>query len=565
MVRQDTRTPPGKGPIAQQLRLYSGLVLFVFAATHFLNHALGNISLDLAQKAQDLRIVVWWSWPGTILLYGALLLHVGFALYRIAMRRTFKMPAWEALQIVLGLAIPYLLIRHIAMTRGAVTRYHSFLDYQHELSVLWPGSGLTQSFLLVIVWLHGCIGLHFWLRLKPWYPNWRGTLLALAVAVPILSLTGWINAARRLVLEGQFQLKVTAEQTAELQVLADAGRIVFFSLLLLAVAVSLLRQFGAIGKRPITVHYLGEKSVRARPGPTLLEISRMKGVPHMSVCGGRARCSTCRTLIVSGGGNLPQPGPTEQQVLQRIHAGKNVRLACQVRPASDLVVRPLLNGGAAFPREGLQDRYRWGTEQPVVVMFVDLRGFTALSEGRLPFDVVFILNRYVDSVVRVIRKHNGMIDKVMGDGIMALFGVESGMAAGSRSALAAIVDLAEELKRVNRDLAAQLSAPLRIAVGLHGGSAILGRIGLDGRNGVASGLTALGDVVNVASRLEGVAKEQNALAAISLDVLKASGAGLDPFMPLLQVPIRGRLAPLDVACPASTAPILAALDRAAAA
>ncbi|WP_106751554.1 adenylate/guanylate cyclase domain-containing protein [Pannonibacter carbonis] len=563
MARQDTRTPPGKGPIAQQLRLYSGLVLFAFAATHFLNHALGNISLDLAQKGQDLRIVVWWSWPGTILLYGALLLHVGFALYRIAMRRTFRMPAWEALQIVLGLAIPYLLIRHIAMTRGAVTRYHSFLDYQHELSVLWPGSGLTQSFLLVIVWLHGCIGLHFWLRLKPWYPNWRGTLLALAVAVPILSLTGWINAARRLVLEGQFQLKVTAEQTAELQVLADAGRIVFFSLLLVAVAVSLLRQFGAIGKRPITVHYLGEKSVRARPGPTLLEISRMKGVPHMSVCGGRARCSTCRTLIVSGAGNLAQPGPTEQQVLQRIHAGKNVRLACQVRPATDLVVRPLLNGGAAFPREGLQDRYRWGTEQPVVVMFVDLRGFTALSEGRLPFDVVFILNRYVDSVVRVIRKHDGMIDKVMGDGIMALFGVESGMAGGSRSALAAIVDLAEELKRVNRDLAAQLSAPLRIAVGLHGGSAILGRIGLDGRNGVASGLTALGDVVNVASRLEGVAKEQNALAAISLDVLKASGAGLDPFMPLLQVPIRGRLAPLDVACPSSTAPILAALERAA--
>ncbi|MFN7166148.1 MAG: adenylate/guanylate cyclase domain-containing protein [Pannonibacter sp.] len=565
MARQDTRTPPGKGPLAQQVRLYAGLILFAFAATHFLNHALGNISLDWAQKGQDLRALVWQSLPGTVVLYGALLLHVGFALYRIAMRRTFRMPVWEALQILLGLAIPYLLIRHILMTRGAATRFDAVVDYQHELSVLWPGSGLTQSLLLVIVWLHGCIGLHYWLRLKPWYPNWRGTLLTLAVAVPVLSLTGWINGARRLVLEGQFLLKVTPAQTAELQILADAGRIVFFSLLTLAIAVSLLRQFGTIGRRPITVHYLGEKSVRARPGPTLLEISRMKGVPHMSVCGGRARCSTCRTLIVSGAGNLAQPGPTEQQVLQRIHAGKNVRLACQVRPGADLVVRPLLNGGSVVPREGLQDRYRWGTEQPVVVMFVDLRGFTALSEGRLPFDVVFILNRYVDSVVRVIRKHNGMIDKVMGDGIMALFGVESGMAAGSRSALAAIVDLAEELKRVNRDLAAQLSAPLRIAVGLHGGSAILGRIGLDGRNGVASGLTALGDVVNVASRLEGVAKEQNALAAISLDVLTASGAGLDPFLPLLQVPIRGRVAPLDVACPAGTGPILAALERAAAA
>ncbi|WP_208995916.1 adenylate/guanylate cyclase domain-containing protein [Pannonibacter tanglangensis] len=565
MAKPEMRTPPGKGPLIQQIRLWSGLILFVFATGHFLNHALGNVSVDWAQTMQDMRLAIWWTWPGTALLYGALLVHVGLALYRIASRRTFRMPAWEAVQLLLGLAIPYLLIRHILMTRGAVVRYDAVMDYQHELSVLWPGSGLTQSLLLVIVWLHGCIGIHYWLRLKPWYPNWRGTLLTIAVAVPILSVTGWINGARRLVLEGQYMLKVTPQQTAELQVLADAGRIVFFALVLLAIAISLLRQFGGLGRRPITVHYLGEKSVRARPGPTLLEISRMKGVPHMSVCGGRARCSTCRTLIVSGASDLPAPGTTEQQVLQRIHAGKNVRLACQVRPAADLVVRPLLHGGTMVPREGLQDRYRWGTEQPVVVMFVDLRGFTSLSEGRLPFDVVFILNRYVDSVVRVIRKHDGMIDKVMGDGIMALFGVESGMAAGSRSALAAIVDLADELKRVNRDLAAQLSAPLRIAVGLHGGAAILGRIGLDGRNGVASGLTALGDVVNVASRLEGVAKEQNALAAISLDVLTASGAALDPFLPLLKVPIRGRTAPLDVACPASPGPILAALDRASAA
>ena len=181
-------------------------------------------------------------------------------------------------------------------------------------------------------------------------------------------------------------------------------------------------------------------------------------------------------------------------------------------------------------------------------MFVDLRGFTSLSEGRLPFDVVFILNRYVDSVVRVIRNHNGMIDKVMGDGIMALFGIESTFEQGSRDALQAVVNLAAELKHVNRDLAAQLNGPLRIAVGLHGGPAILGRIGLDGRNGVASGLTALGDVVNVASRLEGVAKEHNATCALSRDILDASGLWLEPLRPFHQVPIRGRKEPLEVAC-----------------
>lgn len=548
MAPRQMRTPPGNGPLQQQLRLYSGLILFVFASTHFLNHALGNISLDWMQKGQDLRLIIWWSWPGTVALYGALAVHVGLALWRIAARRTFRMPVWEAIQILLGLSIPYLLIRHIYMTRGAVEVYHAYMDYQHELSVLWPGAGVTQSLLLMLVWLHGCIGIHFWLRLKPWYPRWSGTLLTLAAAVPVLSLTGWINGARRLVLEGQYQLKVTAEQTAQLQVYTDISRVVFFSLLLLALIISLVRQLAPAGRKAFTVHYLGEKTVRARPGPTLLEISRMRGVPVMSVCGGRARCSTCRTLIVSGNAELHAPGETEAHVLKRIHAGKNVRLACQIRPETDLVVRPLLHGGTAIPREGLQDRYRWGTEQPVAVMFVDLRGFTALSEGRLPFDVVFILNRYVDSVVRVIRSHNGMIDKVMGDGIMALFGIESTLEQGSRDALQAIVSLSAELKHVNRDLASQLSGPLRIAVGLHGGPAILGRIGLDGRNGVASGLTALGDVVNVASRLEGVAKEHNATCAVSRDILDASGLWLEPLRPFHQVPIRGRKEPLEVAC-----------------
>lgn len=548
MARRQTRTPPGTGPLLQQLRLYSGLILFAFASTHFLNHALGNVSLDWMQKGQDLRLIVWWSWPGTVALYGALTVHVGLALWRIAARRTLRMPVWEALQILLGLSIPFFLIQHIYMTRGAVEIYHAYLDYQHELSVLWPASAVTQSLLLVLVWLHGCIGLHFWLRLKSWYPGWRNVLLTLAVAVPVLSLTGWINGARRLVLEGQYQLKVTAEQTAQLQVYTGISRMVFFSVLGLVVTVLLIRQLAQGGGKTFTISYLGEKTVRARPGPTLLELSRMHGVPVMSVCGGRARCSTCRTLIVSSSASLPAPGETEEHVLRRIHADGNVRLACQIRPQADLVVRPLLPGGAVIPREGLQDRYRWGKEQQVTVMFVDLRGFTSLSEGRLPFDVVFILNRYVDSVVRVIRNHNGMVDKVMGDGIMALFGIESSFSQGSREALEAVVSLEAELDRINQELAAHLNGPLRVAVGLHGGAAILGRIGLDGHNGVASSLTALGDVVNVASRLEGIAKEHNAVCAISLDVLEASGAWQEPLQPFYQMPIRGRQQPLEVAC-----------------
>jgi len=186
------------------------------------------------------------------------------------------------------------------------------------------------------------------------------------------------------------------------------------------------------------------------------------------------------------------------------------------------------------------------------VMFIDLRGFTSLSEGKLPFDVVFILNRYVDGVVRIIGKNGGMVDKVMGDGVMALFGVEAPFESGVRAAVATISDLTEELQRVNADLAGHISTPLRVAVGLHGGTAILGRIGLDGKSGVASGLTALGDVVNVASRLEGVSKEENAMAAISSEIIEAAGLQINGNVTRRSVVVRGRQAPLDVICISET-------------
>ncbi|MEP2455715.1 adenylate/guanylate cyclase domain-containing protein, partial [Roseibium sp.] len=479
------RHPPGAGPIEQQLRLYAGLVLFVFVSLHFLNHALGNISLAAMSWGQDLRYSIWHSRIGSWVLYGAMFTHVSLALWKIAKRRTFKMPVWEAVQIALGLLIPYVLIQHIVSTRGAEVAFNSYIDYQHELSVLWPNHAFLQSSLLIIVWLHGCIGLHYWLRMKSWYAAVRAPLLLLAVMTPLLALTGWISAARRLVLEGQVKVNVTASQKAELLAITEAARGVFYAIAAGILLFFILRKVADALRHRISIRYLDKRTIKTAPGPTLLEISRMKGIPHMSICGGRARCSTCRTLILSGQATIKEPGNTEAQVLKRIGASSNIRLACQIRPTSDMTVRPLFSVGRAISGEGLLDRYRWGVEQKIAIMFIDLRGFTSLSEGKLPFDVVFILNRYVDGVVRIIKNNGGMVDKIMGDGIMALYGVETSFEAGVHSALATLADLSEELRRVNDDLSGHLNTPLRVAVGLHGGTAILGRIGLDGKNGVA--------------------------------------------------------------------------------
>jgi adenylate cyclase len=127
---------------------------------------------------------------------------MGFALAKLVTRRTWRMPPWEGAQVGLGLAIPFLLIGHILANRGLniVADYEDV--YQNVLLQLWPGAAWRQSLLLLVVWLHAMIGLHHWLRIKPWYARWTPALLAFAVLVPTLALTGWIEGARRVATMG---------------------------------------------------------------------------------------------------------------------------------------------------------------------------------------------------------------------------------------------------------------------------------------------------------------------------------------------------------------------------
>ena len=110
-----------RGDSLQRLRLASGLILFAFAATHFLNHALGLVGLEAMHTAQEWRTAVTRSWPGTIVLVSALIVHILLGLYKLAKRETWRMPRWEAAQIAFGVAIPFLLFPHIVNTRIAHT------------------------------------------------------------------------------------------------------------------------------------------------------------------------------------------------------------------------------------------------------------------------------------------------------------------------------------------------------------------------------------------------------------------------------------------------------------
>lgn len=356
-----------RGSFEQKLRLVSGLILFAFAATHFLNHALGLISLEVMHDAQLLRTTATRSTPGTIVLAAALATHIALALLKTARRKTWRMPRWEAVQILLGLAIPFFLIPHIVNTRIAHQYFNIDDSYLYELVRLWPDSALVQTLLLLTVWIHGCLGLHYWLRLSDQYQRISPVLLVVAIAVPILAFAGFAVSGR---LAGDIMsdpealaaLKArsnwpNAEDSAGLAWLRLTARLVFYAVVAAAVALAISRQLSQrVFSRSMRIAFVDGPTIEAKPGKTLLELSRAAGIPHASVCGGRGRCSTCRVRIEKGQDELPPPAGAEVLTLASIGAPSNIRLACQLRPTKDLSVaivsRPTVPGP---PQESFVD------------------------------------------------------------------------------------------------------------------------------------------------------------------------------------------------------------------
>jgi adenylate cyclase len=309
--------------LGTRLRLASGLVLMTYVATHLINHALGIHSLQAMERGLALFGGVWRSWPGTILLYGALLTHVALVVHKLYRRRSLKMPAWEVVQIVLGLTIPFFLVAHIIGTRGLHQLEGVDDSYAYVLAVLWPDGAPRQSLLLIIVWLHGCIGLHFWLRLKPWYRTARPLLLALAVLLPTVSLIGFVDGGRELRAiaaadPAWLQAKARADNWPDPSTAAwvyEAERHV-----LTGFAALLLVTFGSRGVRALVerargrvrVRYPDGTTVALGPGTSLLEASRAAGIPHASVCGGRGRCSTCRIRSRTGSSDCRRLPPARR-------------------------------------------------------------------------------------------------------------------------------------------------------------------------------------------------------------------------------------------------------------
>jgi adenylate cyclase len=529
------------------LRLTTGLVLFTYITAHLLNHALGLVSLEAAEAGMEYAIEVWYSLPGTLILYGAAVIHFLLALWAVYERRTFRLPPAELLRIALGFTLPILLIGHYANTRLAYDMFGLSSDYTRVVANLWVADSQgMQLGLLAPGWLHGCMGLYFAFNRRALFRQLRFVLFAVALLLPVFSALGFLAMGRELATNTTAAAAAIdylgPAHVAERLAIAKwrnallAGYFAIIGAAFGARAIRNLLERG--GKRLVSISYPG-RTVRVPRGWSVLEASRGFHLPHASMCGGRARCSTCRVRVTAGAEFCPPAAVDEQTTLQRIGAPPDVRLACQLRPQGDISVVPVVRTEQPIYRQAAPAR-RSG-EREIVVLFCDFLNRAELAGEHLPQDLLYVLTLSVEAIGNAIRAAGGTLSAIGLESISALFGLERDPARAARQALQACVAIEQVISDLNDRLGRQWDCKVKVAVSIHAGRAVVGEI----NSSDPPVVMAIGEAIDGANELRKAAAAQGKSFAVSEPVYAA--AGLDPsnadkvVLPGVDAPISGFL------------------------
>ena len=546
--------------LIRRTRIVSGLVLFVYASTHLLNHSVAAISIAAADAAREHFIAVWRNPVAEILLFASLALHILLGFQAVLRRKSFKMTAREWVQMVFPFMALLVLIPHV-LTTAILSRVFGVED-NYELifagTLVDPSLAskytVFYSLMIVMIWTHGVIGMNGLLRYRPYYMRFRRLFVGFFWAVPILALAGFISGVKEMTLityahsqvhDDYYMLTVLMKAIPEkaFPVITQIDEMTqayypIVVLVLVALAVGNVLRARFFGQ--VTITYPNGRKVRVSRGTTILEASRIGKIPHQSVCGGKGRCTTCRVRIVSHDSGLPAPNAHEIKAIERVGIDDDMRLACQLRPTGDLSVAPLLNPENSL--EGVTSaRALTGKEQETVILFVDVREFTKIAEHKLPFDVVYILNKYYAVCGEIIEANGGRLDKFIGDGIMAIFDATSEIEENCRNAVLAASRISQQMKELNAEMRMDFDEEMRFGMGIHAGETIVGMMGY----GRTVSETAVGDNVNVAARLEELSKNYKCQLVISKFVAEKANIDIKQFANDL-VKIRGRSEKLEI-------------------
>jgi adenylate cyclase len=527
--------------------------MLAFVICHLTAHCFLLISVEDAESVLTALMYPWRTLLGTGILVAAFVVHYSNGLWSIYIRRSLRLNRWELAQLSLGLCIPFLLMFHVVGTRIAestqdVTVYYNTVFIGQWLHRSWLAA--VQIIALITVWIHACIGIHYWLRTKPWYPSWRPAFFIYGLLLPTLAVAGYISGGNQVLREAKADpdfvrnsaedSNITPQAADAVENMVMAGLGLSFSLTLLPFAARGLREFSYRRRKPPVLSHANGRSMPMLPGATVLETLRANGISHASVCGGRARCTTCRVLVTKGLEQLPAPGGLEAKALERIGATPGMRLACQIRPTADVAVLPLLAADASAAdgaiRGGLE-----GSERMITIAFVDLRGSTSLAEAKLPYDTLFILNQFFHEMTQALLATNGHYSQFTGDGLMALYGLYAAdPKTGPADAVRGAREMLERLEQLNYRLRGDLREPLRIGIGIHHSEAIVGAMGPP-RSQV---ITAIGDAVNTCARLESLTKEYGCSVVISRQAAVAAGLNLTDHK-MHEAAVKGRREPVQ--------------------
>jgi len=509
--------------------LASGLILFAYVTAHLGNHALGLVSLDAAETGLRIGVAVWHSWAGTGLLYGAAATHILLAFWAVYARRTFRLPPAELLRIALGLWLPVLLIGHVAATRIAYELFGSASDYSHVVTNMWITDAQGRQLgLLAPGWVHGCLGVHYAFNRYTIYRRLKYLLFAIALLVPVLSALGVVTLGRDLIdspiaaaAAYDYLSPSHAADRAAIERLRDGSLAIYFLLVGAIFAARAIRSLIEKGRRRLISISYPMRTVSVPRGWTVLEASRAFRIPHASMCGGQARCSTCRVRVTAGENFCPSPKAAELATLHQIGATPDIRLACQLRPQGSISVVPLIHAEQLGARPIAPQR---SAEREIVCVYCDFLNRSSLAENNLPQDVFYAFTRHIETVGNVIRAAGGTLSYVEIDSVCGLFGLHSELKRAAERALSAVMMIEDALARLHNSLG-RYSAKMDVATSVNAGGAVVGEIS----SAEGPMVIALGPAIDGASKLRKIAAESKFKGlsfAISTAVFEA--AAIDP-------------------------------------
>ena len=547
--------------LIRQLRIYSGVILFVYALTHLLNHSFNIFSIELADHVRESYFHLVWKNPiSTILLYGSLIIHILLGFYSILTKKSYKITLREWLQILFPVLALLLLLQHIA--GGFILNKMFEVDLEYSLIYAILSSDPNEvvlgtilfTLMIIFIWSHGVIGIHGLLKFRSnFYQRYLFVFKFIYWFVPIAAILGFLSGMRQIsflaIIENlkgnenfimSFFGVIPQDAFAYLmpvEPLVMNNYPVFVLAVLVLCILNFVRSkyFGRV-----KISYPAGKEFSIPKGTTVLEASRLAGIPHVSVCGGKGRCTTCRVKIVSGLEGITKPNAHENKIIERLGFDSDVRLACQLKPTQNLSVLPLINPETKHVKArtpvGLS-----GKEKETVVVFIDLRDFTKLSESKLPYDVVYILNKYYSVCGEIIERNKGRLDKFIGDGIMAIFDGSDQLNENCKNSMKAATEISKSIKVLNNQMKSDFSEELRFGIGIHVGNTIVGMMGY----GETVTETVVGDNVNIASRLEELNKKYKTELVVSKDVLDSAKINKKQFTSE-KIKIRGRSGELEI-------------------